>query len=38
MFIATSHLDFDVDARSQRESHQGVDRLDEGLRMSTSRL
>src|SRR5450830_1679256 len=27
ILIAASHLDFDVDARSQRESHQGVDRL-----------
>jgi len=26
-----SHLDFDVDARCQRESHQGVDRLRRGL-------
>src|SRR5688500_6292631 len=25
--VPSSHLDLDVDARSQRESHQGVDRL-----------
>src|SRR6185295_18171683 len=27
LMSSRSHLDFDVDARSQRESHQGVDRL-----------
>src|SRR5664280_453715 len=29
--VIGSHLDFDVDARSKRESHQGVDRLRGGL-------
>src|SRR4051794_16293868 len=28
---ASSHLDLDVDARSKRESHQGVDRLGRGV-------
>jgi len=29
--LTASHLDFDVDARSKRESHQGVDRLGRGI-------
>src|SRR3989337_1434394 len=31
MLIARSHLDLDVDARCQRESHQGVHRLGRGV-------